>query len=100
MLNTVLRTECLDLWLLKLRDPKGKARIVERIRSAEHGNFGDVQSIGAGVSEMRVHAGPGYRIYFIRSGEKEYVLLCGGNKRGQKRDIVRAKGMADLIMGS
>jgi putative addiction module killer protein len=100
VLNSLLRTESFGSWLLRLKDPLGKARIIERIRSAERGNFGDVQSIGSGISEMRVHVGPGYRIYFVRTGPKEFVLLCGGRKREQKRDIAKAKEMADLITGS
>ena len=100
MLNTMLRTEIFGSWLSRLKDPRGKARIIERIRSAERGNFGDFMSIGKGVSEMRVHCGPGYRIYFVRTGELEYVLLCGGSKRGQKRDIARALELAHLIADS
>jgi len=100
MLNTILRTGEFGLWLSRLKDPQGKARIIERIRSAERGNFGDFQSIGSGVSEMRVHSGPGYRIYFIRSGESEYVLLCGGRKRVQHRDIAKTFKLAKLITGS
>lgn len=93
-MNTILRTEAFDSWLSKLKDPRGKARIVERIRSAERGNFGDCESVGAGVSEMRIHFGPGYRVYFTRSGNVMYVLLCGGTKRGQQRDIAKAKELA------
>ena len=83
-----------DAWLSKLKDSCGKARIVERIRSAERGNFGDCESIGNGVSEMRIHFGPGCRVYFSRTGDVVYVLLCGGSKRGQQRDIAKAKTMA------
>lgn len=79
--------------LSKLKDARGKARIVERIRSAERGNLGDCEPVGNGVSEMRVHFGPGYRVYFTRMGQVVYVLLCGGTKRSQKRDIARAHAM-------
>ena len=96
-MNTVLRTEAFDRWLSKLKDARGKARIVERIRSAERGNFGDCKAVGHGVSEMRIHFGPGYRVYFIRIGKVVYVLLCGGAKRGQQRDIARAQEMARLL---
>ena len=75
----------------------GKARIVERIRSAERGNFGDCEPVGSGVSEMRIHFGPGYRVYFTRTGKVDYVLLCGGSKRGQQRDIARAKELARAL---
>ncbi|MHB1202701.1 MAG: type II toxin-antitoxin system RelE/ParE family toxin [Acidithiobacillus sp.] len=68
----------------------GRARIVHRIRSAEHGNFGDCEPVGEGVSEMRIHFGPGYRVYFTRCGEVIYLLLWGGDKSSQKRDIKRA----------
>ena len=93
-MNTILRTAALDAWLATLRDPKGKARIIERIRSAERGHFGDCQTVGQGVSEMRIHTGPGYRLYFTRTGNVVYILLCGGTKRGQDRDIAKAQTMA------
>ena len=92
--NTLMRTADFDAWLTKLKDPKGKALIIERIRSAERGHFGDCESVGKGVSEMRIHTGPGYRLYFTRIGSVIYVLLCGGSKRGQGRDIVKAQEMA------
>ena len=93
-MNTFLRTAVFDTWLSKLKDLRGKARIVERIRSAERGNFGDCEFVGNGVSEMRIHFGPGYRVYFTRTGDVVYVLLCGGTKRGQRRDIAKAQVMA------
>jgi len=79
-MNTIIRTEIFDKWLSKLKDFRGKARIIERIRSAERGNFGDCKAVGQGVSEMRIHFGPGYRVYFTRVGDVVYVLLCGGTK--------------------
>ncbi len=94
---TILRTELFDRWLTRLKDAHGKARIVERIRSAERGNFGDCEPVGSGVSEMRIHFGPGYRVYFTRTGKVVYVLLCGGSKRGQQRDIARAKELARTL---
>jgi putative addiction module killer protein len=94
---TFVRTDAFDQWLSNLKDARGKARIVERVRSAERGNFGDCEPIGHGVLEMRIHFGPGYRVYFMRTGEVVYVLLCGGTKRGQKRDIVKAHKMARLL---
>jgi putative addiction module killer protein len=80
-----------------LKDARAKARIIIRIRSAERGNFGDCEPVGAGVSEMRIHFGPGYRVYFTRVGDGVYTLLCGGTKRGQKRDIAKAKDLARLL---
>lgn len=91
---TVNRTAVFDDWLSGLSDALGKARIVQRIRSIERGNLGDCAAVGGGVSEMRVHFGPGYRVYFTRTGEAVYLLLCGGAKRGQQRDIERAREMA------
>jgi len=96
-INTILRTETFDIWLTKLKDARGKARIIERIRSAERGNFGDCESVGQGVSEMRVHFGPGYCVYFSRIGAVVYVLLCGGVKRNQQRDIAKAQEMARML---
>lgn len=88
--NTFLRTAEFDAWLKALRDPVAKARILTRIRSAEHGNFGDCESVGDGISEMRIHTGPGYRVYYCRRRKIVYLLLCGGDKSSQKKDIKRA----------
>jgi len=91
MVNIFLRTPEFDEWLTRLRDQVGKARILARIRSAEAGNFGDCESVGDGISEMRIHVGPGYRVYYCRRGEVVYLLLCGGDKSSQKKDIREAK---------
>ena len=96
-MNTILRTESFDIWLTELKDARGKARIIEKIRSVERGNFGDCKSVGQGVFEMRIHFGPGYRVYFSRIGSVVYVLLCGGIKRDQQRDIAKAQEMASLL---
>ena len=88
-MNTILRTDVFDVWLTKLKDMHGKARILKRVRSAERGNFGDVESLGAGVREMRIHTGPGYRVYFTRQADDVYVLLCGGSKRGQLKRYIQ-----------
>lgn len=93
-MNTFLRTEAFDEWLSALKDKLGRARIVHRIRSAQHGNFGDCAPVGDGVFEMRVHVGPGYRVYYVRRGAVVYLLLLGGDKSSQKRDIQRAIDMA------
>ena len=74
--------------------PCGQARVVARLSAAEAGYFGECAPVGDGVSEMKIHAGPGYRVYFTRTGDVIYVLLCGGNKSTQKADIRRAKAMA------
>ena len=90
---TILRSEAFAEWLDNLADEKAKARISVRIISAEKGNFGDCAPVGDGISEMRIHFGPGYRLYFTRRGKVVYLLLCGGDKSSQKRDIKRAKAM-------
>ncbi|MFK5597867.1 type II toxin-antitoxin system RelE/ParE family toxin [Methylobacterium sp. HMF5984] len=77
-----------------MRDPRAKARIAIRIDRLALGNAGDVKPVGSGVSEMRIDYGPGYRLYFIRRGEALIVLLCGGDKGSQQRDIVRARALA------
>ena len=84
-------------WLFSLRDVKAKARILARIRSAEFGNLGDCAPVGEGVSEMRIHYGPGYRLYFKRRGDVVYLLLAGGDKSSQKRDIAAALKMATSL---
>ena len=88
------RSSDFDAWLSGLADHKAKARVLARLRSATLGNFGDCEPVGEGVSEMRVHVGPGYRVYFARMGTTIYVLLTGGDKSSQKQDIDRAKKMA------
>src|ERR1700749_3683133 len=81
-------------WLSHLRDRQGRARIVERIQRLEGGNPGDTRSVGSGVFEMKIDAGPGYRVYYIQRGQVLVVLLCGGDKSTQQRDIPRAKMLA------
>jgi putative addiction module killer protein len=92
--NTFIRSSDFDAWLSGLADQKAKARILARLRSATFGNFGDCEPVGEGVSEMRFHFGPGYRVYFVRTGTTVYVLLAGGDKSSQKQDIAHAKNMA------
>lgn len=96
-MNSFLRSDEFDAWLASLTDKVGRARIIHRIRAAEHGNFGDCESVGAGVSEMRIHFGPGYRVCCTRRGDVVYLLLLGGNKSSQRRDIKRAIEMAQAI---
>ena len=74
-----------------LRDKHAKARIFTRIDRVRLGNFGDCESVGAGVYELRIHFGPGYRVYFGLYGEEVVLLLCGGDKASQTRDIEAAK---------
>lgn len=77
-------------WLRKLKDDTGKARIVSRINRLAEGLSGDVTGVGHGVSELRIHYGPGYRVYFHRRGDMFLILLCGGDKGSQTRDIETA----------
>lgn len=93
-MNTIETTEVFDDWLSALRDPRAVVRIQARIDRAEDGNFGDVEPVGAGVSEMRIHYGPGYRVYFKQTGQTIYLLLAGGDKSTQKADIAAALEMA------
>lgn len=94
---TLVRSSDFDAWLSDLADQRGKARILARLRSATLGNFGDCEPVGEGVSEMRIHHGPGYRVYFMREGATVYLLLTAGDKASQKRDIERAKKMAKAL---
>ena len=96
-MNTFERSDEFDAWLVALKDKLGRARIALRIRSAEHGNFGDCEPVGEGVSEMRIHVGPGYRLYYTRREKVVYLLLLGGDKSSQKRDIKRAIEMAHKL---
>lgn len=93
-MNSILRTRTFADWFDGLRDRKAKARINARIAAAAAGNFGDCEPVGEGVSEMRVDVGPGYRVYFTRTGSVVYILLCGGDKSTQTKDIRKAKAMA------
>lgn len=95
--NTFVRSSDFDGWLSNLADQKAKARILARILSATFGNFGDCEPVGEGVSEMRIHVGAGYRVYCTRTGSTVYVLLAGGKKKSQKRDIAKAKRMAQEL---
>ncbi|MCY3710863.1 MAG: type II toxin-antitoxin system RelE/ParE family toxin [Caldilineaceae bacterium] len=82
-------------WLHRLRDRRAVARINARLRNVTLGYFGDVKSVGGGIFEMRIHYGPGYRLYYIRDGAEIVVLLCGGQKDTQSRDIERARQLAE-----
>ncbi|KQP07696.1 addiction module antitoxin RelB [Methylobacterium sp. Leaf99] len=93
----VRRTPEFDQWLRHLRDIRAKARIALRIDRLMLGNPGDVRPVGEGVSELRIDVGPGYRVYFVRRGDLWIMLLCGGDKGGQERDIRRAKALASTV---
>ena len=87
-------TEAFSDWLDRLSDARAFAKIVVRLERVAAGNFGDVEPVGEGVSELRIHHGPGYRIYFTRVGTAVVLLLCGGDKSSQERDIRAAKSLA------
>ena len=91
---TVRQTETFSVWLKDLSDIRGRAKIVARIQRLADGNPGDVAPVGDGVSEMRIHFGPGYRVYYVNRGGELFVLLCGGDKSSQHRDIDEAKRLA------
>ena len=88
------QTDVFASWLIGLRDVRAQARILARLESARLGNLGDCKAIGSGIREMRIHTGPGYRVYFVQKKQVILLLLCGGAKSTQSRDIVRAKKMA------
>jgi putative addiction module killer protein len=90
----VRQTDVFAAWFGGLPDRQARARINARIRRLSLGNPGDVKPVGGGVSEMRIDYGPGYRVYFVGRGAAVTVLLCGGDKRSQGRDIVRALELA------
>jgi putative addiction module killer protein len=80
-------------WMTGLRDQRARLKIATRIARIEAGLLGDIRSIGDGVSEVKIDFGPGYRLYFTRRGEELIILLCGGDKGSQDRDIAKAKQM-------
>jgi putative addiction module killer protein len=87
----IRETEAFSAWLRRVKDEEAKGRIAARLRRLASGNPGDVQPVGEGVSELRIHYGPGYRIYLTWRGTEIVVLLGGGTKRGQERDILMAE---------
>ena len=90
----IRQTEVYARWFRRLRDREARARIDVRLRRLSMGNAGDVRPVGGGVSELRIDYGPGYRVYFVESGAALIVLLAGGDKDSQDRDIRRARELA------
>ena len=95
----VRQTKTFMEWRAGLRDNAARKRIGARIDRLSFGNFGDVKPVGEGVSELRLDFGPGYRIYFVQRGDVLVILLCGGDKSSQVRDIAKAKQMAQELDG-
>ncbi|WP_229682983.1 type II toxin-antitoxin system RelE/ParE family toxin [Alloalcanivorax dieselolei] len=93
-MKTILTTPEFDDWLQRLRDKQGKAKINARIRRLSLGNPGDIEPVGSGISELRIHYGPGYRVYLMARGLEIIVLLVGGDKKTQSKDIKAAKALA------
>jgi putative addiction module killer protein len=94
---TIQQTDEFASWLRSLRDSVARARIAKRIVRLAAGNPGDVKPVGSGVSELRIDHGPGYRVYFVQRGAVLVILLCGGDKSTQSRDIERALSMASEL---
>jgi putative addiction module killer protein len=96
---TAQKTEEFNRWLADLRDDNARAKILVRIQRLEAGNPGDAKDVGEGISEMRIDYGPGYRVYYKRIGREIFLLLCGGEKGRQSRDIKQAKKLALELKG-
>jgi putative addiction module killer protein len=96
-MNSIQTTEISDDWFAGLRDEQAVRRVQVRIDRAEDGNFGDCEPVGEGISEMRIHYGPGYRVYLVQRGIEIVILLAGGNKSTQSKDIKTALEIARQI---
>ncbi len=94
---TILKTSKFTKWIQELKDLKGKARIQARIDKLEFGHFGDCESIGSGVFELRIHFGPGYRVYLMKKGQALVILLAGGDKGSQAKDIKQAINLSNEL---
>lgn len=93
-MKAIYTTTVFDTWFTTLKDRHGRLRIQARIDRAELGNYGDCAPVGEGVSEMRIHVGPGYRVYFVERGLEIVILLAGGDKATQANDIKTAHKLA------
>ena len=97
MMYKVKKSTYFDKWMNSLKDLRGKIAIARRIERMSQGNFGDVKSVGANISELRIKVGPGYRVYFTKYKEKLIVLLVGGDKSTQSKDISKAKALLEEL---
>ena len=92
----IRKTNIYKKWIKNLADSRAKNKIRIRVKRLAGGNPGDVVPVGEGISEMRIHYGPGYRVYYKDTGKEIVILLCGGDKSTQKQDIAKAKQIASL----
>lgn len=100
MLIEIRQTAEFEAWLKGVKDRPTLNRVLVRLKRMQHGHFGDTRSVGDGVSELRIHRGPGYRLYYLKRGQTAIVLLCAGDKGSQRKDIHRAKQISrDLELG-
>jgi len=95
--SAIFTTPVFDRWFERLRDRRAAARIQARIDRAESGNLGDCKPVGEGVSEMRIDYGPGYRVYFLQRGADVIILLVGGGKSTQAKDMKLARELAKQV---
>jgi putative addiction module killer protein len=93
----IRQTTGYSVWFASLRDPEARGRINVRIRRLSLGNPGDFRSLGNGISELRIAYGPGYRVYFTKRGNELVILLAGGDKHTQRKDIQKARELAKLL---
>jgi putative addiction module killer protein len=93
----IRETDSFKKWFSSLKDKKAKARIDVRIKRVSLGNFGDVRPVGNGISELKIDYGPGYRVYFVARGNTLVILLCGGDKTTQTKDIQKAHELAQEL---
>jgi len=93
-MKEIRRSSVYNTWFMSLRDSRAQYRILTRIKRLAMGNPGDVGPVGEGVSELRIHYGPGYRVYYKDTGKEIIILLCGGDKKTQQADIAEARKIA------
>ena len=93
----IFTTKSFDKWARRLKDPVARRQVRLRLARVRLGNFGDVVRVAGGVSEMRIHVGKGYRLYYIVRGMEVVLLVCGGDKSSQQRDIKKARAMVQQL---
>ena len=98
MIYEIETTPAFDKWLKKLRDRKAVLAVTARLDRAKLGNFGDAKSVGSEIHEMRIFVGPGYRLYYVIRDGRIILLLCGGNKSTQERDIQKARAIVKQLV--